>query len=478
MVSKKLSKITNYKQVKMYKFIKVLLITILSVAIFPSCGDKDEPESEWHFQTGADKELEKELMNTTWKLVKVIYYDSMDNIKEERSYNSLFHLTSKKASDDYNEYSYLCIEETPSGEYEDTWSVYADGIIFITLYNGKIISYTGNKLVVSNHKQDIFGYSQNEGATMYFEKVGKYTGGDEDDNDVEQGSSSKYAKWENGVLKNGTNSQPYLGSWLETYYLDYEGDRWVKNTLYVFNDDNSYELHKRYVGTENEYKVSKGTYRVSGDKLYLTEENKTEKSYKLSDVSRERLTISGDHYYPTTLTTLYDNATIDIREIPVSNRLYFDDKVYCNIVIAPKWGVDHYIYSVDNGEEINVSGKRGVDKKFKNFDFGTTHTYKIKAYNKKGEQFSTVTGEFTVPGSQGTINYFTYNGTVYPISKVEMQTSHATSSSGANFKYLRMFSSDDTFLQFQYATHSWDGIDKMWYDNTKCKPGGGALCLS
>ncbi len=279
-------------------------------------------------------------------------------------------------------------------------------------------------------------------------------------------STSKYATWEKGVLKNGTNSQPYLGSWLNTYYLDYEGDRWVENTLYVFNDDNTYELHKRYVGTKNKYNISKGTYRLTADKLYLTEENKKEKTKRLSDVSREMLRIDGDRYHPTTLKSLDDDVSIDIRETPVTFYNYVSDKVYYDIVISPKWGVHRYTYSVDNGEEIEVSGKRGMDKQFKNFDFGTTHTYKVKAYSKEGKQFPTVKGEFTVPGKKGLVNYFTYYGKVYPIQKVEMQAKHGSGTTGANFKYLRMFCSDDTFLQFQYSNHTWDGIDKKWTSGT------------
>lgn len=447
------------------------IMLLLALLVFTSCSSDDgEKTKSYDFQTEADKQLESSLMGSKWVLTRTVSWDENGQIRRERSdededwvQKTIFLSSEKPLVDTSNKYAHILYTYVNGKSYNDgIWAVFADGLVwFDNCAIGKILSYTNSELIISTYKQTIFGNLYEDGATWYFKKVNV-----DDNNDTEQGLSSEHVTWENGVLKNGTNAQPYLGSWLYTYYLDYDGDRWVKNILYVFNDDNTYELHTRYVGTENKYNISKGTYRVSGDKLYLTEGNKTEKSKKLSGVSREMLSISGDHYYPTTLTTLDDNASVDIRETPVICKHYFDNKVYPNIVIAPKWGINHYTYSVDNGEEIEVSGKKGIDKVFKNFDFGTTHTYKIKAYSKGGKQFPTVKGNFTVPGLQGLVNFFTYNGIVYPIQKVEMQTKHASASSGANFKYLRMFYSDDTFLQFQYANPSWDGIDKTWASGT------------
>lgn len=161
--------------------LKHILCIALSLTILvghTSCGNNDEDDNGLgYYQTNEDKKLEKELMNTKWKLSKWVVYDNDDQIVEEYPDDGpVYHLTSKKDTTVYNPHYYVCIETLEDGRIRiDNWSVQNNKAVLISHHLGKLISYTENELIISDHKQDVFGdgddYIEQDGYTCYFTKI-------------------------------------------------------------------------------------------------------------------------------------------------------------------------------------------------------------------------------------------------------------------------------------------------------------------
>lgn len=155
--------------------LKHILCIALSLTILvghTSCGNNDEDDNGLgYYQTNEDKKLEKELMNTKWKLSKWVMGDSNDQIDHPFN-DAVIHLTPKKNTETLNDYDYVCIVTKKDGSilYSE-WAVFQDQTILIIGNLGKLISYTGNELIISNHMQDILGFGAQEGTTRYFTKI-------------------------------------------------------------------------------------------------------------------------------------------------------------------------------------------------------------------------------------------------------------------------------------------------------------------
>lgn len=162
----------------MTKFKHILCLALSLTISFghTSCSNNDEDDNGLgYYQTNEDKKLEKELMNTKWKLSKLVAYDNDDQIEEIDDFpfkGAVINLTSQKDTETYTDYDYVCIVTKKDGSTLNLgWAVIQDKTILIMDKLGKLISYTGTELIISNHKQDVLGYYTPEGTTLYFTKI-------------------------------------------------------------------------------------------------------------------------------------------------------------------------------------------------------------------------------------------------------------------------------------------------------------------
>lgn len=112
--------------------------------------------------------------------------------------------------------------------------------------------------------------------------------------------------------------------------------------------------------------------------------------------------------------------------------------------------------------------KYTTERTFTYSELKENHEYKFTAqgYDANGNAGPLIHASFsTIPCPY--TNYIIYNSKVYPLSYVEMQAKHGYSgtNTGSNFKYLRFYG-DDVLVQFYWANHEWEGIDKYWNSGT------------
>ena len=123
-----------------------------------------------------------------------------------------------------------------------------------------------------------------------------------------------------------------------------------------------------------------------------------------------------------------------------------------------QWAKGDYVSSSKN--------KYTESKTFDVSDLRPKTTYEISAvaYDKNGKKGQTITQKFTTTEAPYK-GYIYYKEKFYPLTSATMRAVHATSSSGANTKYLEL-KGDDAWITYSYSTHSWDGIDREWRDGT------------
>lgn len=159
----------------MYKKILFLVFTFITgFSCLTACSSDDEEENNGVIQTDSDKAFENRLKGTTWLLVKKINYDSAGNTIKETNYSenpTTYYLSPEKAPSALREFDHLCIIKDANGKYEDAWRIYADGLLFIEIINGKIISLTDKELIISTYKQTILGDYHEDGYTVFFERA-------------------------------------------------------------------------------------------------------------------------------------------------------------------------------------------------------------------------------------------------------------------------------------------------------------------
>lgn len=125
-------------------------------------------------------------------------------------------------------------------------------------------------------------------------------------------------------------------------------------------------------------------------------------------------------------------------------------------------------FSCNQGSTLTSSYKYTKDREL---TFGellplTEYTITARAYDEEGNAGPLIRTKFKTIACPYT-NYLIYNSEVYRLTSAEMQASHGYSgtNTGSNFKYLRFYG-DDAYLQFSWANHEWEGIDKKWSPGT------------
>lgn len=147
-----------------------------------------------------------------------------------------------------------------------------------------------------------------------------------------------------------------------------------------------------------------------------------------------------------------------------------DEKGNALIEIIPYWGISKFYYSFSKSKEDKMTMRTSyVTRTYTDVKPGTTYYLTAYAVDSKGVQHPTKTKAITMPGAIGTKNYFNFNYKNYPLERVVMSQKHFPSGGtgqGSNTKYLTFYSTDDTYVQFQYNVAEWDGINKEWVEGT------------
>lgn len=277
---------------KKIKFLLVFFIAFVSGVTFTACSSDDDEESgpSYLFQTKADQEMEKKLMETKWKLTKTEFYDEDDKIIdiETDRYWSCY-LSSEKAPESVtsNKLCRLAISDNGYYSFEDAWNLFCDGCIFMPCMGvGRIISLSNGELITSTHKiviPDLID-SPKPGMTMYWERV------DVDD--------------EEEVV---VNPEDLVGYWInysnhdqEMTELGFKADG-TCSYAYEYEPDNDTD--------EPEYEIAKGKYKINGNKLTMTLQFRDETEiweFTIVSVSSSKLVLKNEDGEKITFESLYE----------------------------------------------------------------------------------------------------------------------------------------------------------------------------
>lgn len=282
------------------------------------------------------------------------------------------------------------------------------------------------------------------------------SGGDEDNVEKESQDDSEQSK----DLFNIDSKNLIVGNWIEKSSTG-------SYTLFCFKADGTYVEETRSTSYHKEYN---GNYSNNGSTLTLIEHSSgKEFEKKIYQLGRDSLRITGYTCRRTTLSSLADGAQPSYEENALTVRTKETELGYGGFDIYPFWGVSYILYSVDKTFNEKTATKytnnlNGIlEKTYKSYNPGTTHKLTAVAYDKEGRAFKKFETSFKMPGDEIT-NYYFFRGKQYPISEAEMSVKHGYSgtNTGSHFKYLRFIMDSDNRVQFEYAVHEWDGIDKEW----------------
>ncbi len=92
---------------------------------------------------------------------------------------------------------------------------------------------------------------------------------------------------------------------------------------------------------------------------------------------------------------------------------------------------------------------------------GKEYTFTLIPYTKDGKRRDPLRATFSTASSPYT-NYICVEGEFYKLTSATMDVSYSSSTTGANWKYLRLYVSDKQYVIFNYAVHTWDPIDSDW----------------
>lgn len=273
MVARLSSLMYLFMYIKRFRFL-VFFITIIAGITFTACSTDDESNDEYQppsylFQTNTDKDLERRLMNTKWKLTKIDFYNDSDKIDETITKDWSCYFSPEEASGTYgNKLSRLGIFYNGSKSYEEVWSVFSDGFILYCQMMGKIVSLSDSNLIISNHKIVIPDLIDNPtpGGIWYWERVVE---GD-DDNEPDNGSEDLVklsGHWSN--VSCGEDEE-------ELFAFDSRGAGSIVYEYTNYPEDDEYEVTA--IGT---YTISGVTLRASYSsvRVYLSNGGTTYKGF-------------------------------------------------------------------------------------------------------------------------------------------------------------------------------------------------------
>lgn len=282
-------------------------------------------------------------------------------------------------------------------------------------------------------------------------------GNNEDDND-------------NGEDDNGGNTggdvkkDKIVGCW---YYAFIDYEKRATHMLYKFDADMHYTYQSNDGSSSSQ---SGGTYRYNSDSIFFQPDDGKAFKRKINKLTNDEFMFNGTLYNATSLPSLSSGNVPGKSETALMMWCGRDEKGNALIEIIPYWGISKFYYSFSESKEDKMTMRTSyVTRTYTNVKPGTTYYLTAYAVDSKGVQHPTKTISITMPGAIGTKNYFNFNYKTYPLERVVMSQKHFPSGGtgqGSNTKYLTFYSTDDTYVQFEYNVAEWEGINKEWVEGT------------
>lgn len=255
----------------------------------------------------------------------------------------------------------------------------------------------------------------------------------------------------------------FVGNWIECSPTG-------SYTFYSFCSDGTY---REEVRTSSAYRQYSGTYTCDGTTLALLQSGSTKSSdKKIYELSEEVFHFGSYYCQRTNLSSLAEGDQPSNKETALRVQGISTDLGYGGVLVCPYWGVSYVLYTIDEdfSESSALRFSNTLDdvlRKECKYNPGTTHTFTAVAYDKQGNAFKKYQTTFTMPGEEIT-NYYFFRGKQYPLYSAEMSVKHDHSgtNTGSNFKYLKFISDSENRVQFEYAVHEWESIDKEWAEGT------------
>lgn len=259
-----------------------------------------------------------------------------------------------------------------------------------------------------------------------------------------------------------SNKNRLVGNWYHVFYYD-------KNTsheLYTFDDNMHYTYQYK---SKNSNSTTEGTYYYTNDSIYFKPDFGKEFRRKIVMSSSKSIKINYIEYHATKLSSLESGVVPASSEEALELRCYSDKKGNVIISITRFWGINKYCYSFsENPNDVKSTRNNPLEKTYKNLKLGTKYYLTAYAIDEKGIEHKSKTIDITTIGEAGNTNYFNFNYKSYKIYRAEMSQRHGNSGTGtgSNTKYLTLYCSDDTYVEFDYNVAEWEGINKLWGEGT------------
>ncbi len=261
----------------------------------------------------------------------------------------------------------------------------------------------------------------------------------------------------------GVSKDKIVGCWYQAHIYEKK----VSHTLYKFDAD------MRYTYQSNDGSSStqrSGTYSYNSDSIFFQPDDGKAFGKKISKLANGEFMFNYVSYHATSLSSLSSGNVPGKSENALMMWCGRDDKGNALIEIIPYWGISKFYYSFSESKESKMAMRTSyVTRTYTNVKPGTKYYLTAYAVDSKGIQHPTKTIDITMPGTVGMKNYFSFNYKTYPIERVVMSQKHFPSGGtgqGSNTKYLTFYSTDDTYVQFEYNVAEWDGINKEWVEGT------------
>ena len=152
------------------------------------------------------------------------------------------------------------------------------------------------------------------------------------------------------------------------------------------------------------------------------------------------------------------------KETLVKITLISSDGMSINVQYEPSSEVDYYYCYI--GTKTSESIKcTGISKlKYNELKPGKDYVFNVIAYTKDGNKNAPIRATFSTMSSPYT-NYLCLNGEFFKFTGAESWVQYdytSVNSTGTNFQFLNLYLSKDTFVQFQYGVHQWEGVSSTW----------------
>lgn len=169
----------------------------------------------------------------------------------------------------------------------------------------------------------------------------------------------------------------------------------------------------------------------------------------------------GDKYYYGAVRSF---TTEKEKEALVKIKCISSDGMSINIQYEPSSEVDYYYCYIgtNSSESIKCTGVRKL--KYDELKPGKDYVFNVIAYTKDGKKNAPIRAAFSTKSSPYA-NYLCVDGEFYKFTGAESWVQYdytSVNSTGTNFRFLNLYLSNDTFVQFKYGVHQWESVSSTW----------------